>query len=316
MARLSLVMSCSHSPFLYTDPGIWNQIRAKRPLRKDVPHDSEEANREKFDRCQKGFGVLKAKIEEAQPDVLIIFGDDQKELFDYDNMPALGIFTGQEFEGYRTVASSTPSIPGAPKQAKPKTPEHWTTVKGHPELASQLLTGLMDRGFDMSFSENLPKTERGMGHAFMRPPHYLTPKYDIPVVPIFVNCYYPPQPLARRCYQLGKAVRELIEESPLDLKVAVLGSGGLWHTPMAKDAYLNEEFDRVTLDAIESGEALRMADHFDKGTPERLTVGGTGETRNWICAAAVADGKPGKVVDYVPIYASPCGASFAYWDRL
>ena len=41
---------------------------------------------------------------------------------------------------------------------------------------------------------------------------------------------------------------------------------------------------------------------------------GVGETRNWLVAAAVADGVGGSVVDYVPVYASPCGMGFAYWD--
>ena len=42
---------------------------------------------------------------------------------------------------------------------------------------------------------------------------------------------------------------------------------------------------------------------------------GSGETRNWIAAAAVAEGTKGTVVDYVPVYASPCGMGFAYWDQ-
>jgi hypothetical protein len=41
---------------------------------------------------------------------------------------------------------------------------------------------------------------------------------------------------------------------------------------------------------------------------------GTGETRNWIAAAATVDGMPGTVVDYVPVYASPVGIAFAYWQ--
>ena len=44
--------------------------------------------------------------------------------------------------------------------------------------------------------------------------------------------------------------------------------------------------------------------------------GGTGEIRNWIAAAAVADGKPATIVDYVPIHASPIGAGFALWERV
>jgi hypothetical protein len=40
---------------------------------------------------------------------------------------------------------------------------------------------------------------------------------------------------------------------------------------------------------------------------------GTGETRTWIMAAAVANGCA-TIVDHVPINASPCGAAFAHWD--
>jgi hypothetical protein len=50
------------------------------------------------------------------------------------------------------------------------------------------------------------------------------------------------------------------------------------------------------------------------GTAMDLGYGsGTGETRNWVAAAAVADGTPGVVVDSVPIWASPVGVAFAYW---
>jgi hypothetical protein len=40
---------------------------------------------------------------------------------------------------------------------------------------------------------------------------------------------------------------------------------------------------------------------------------GAGETRNWLIAAAVMEGKPADYADYVPVYASPCGMGFAYW---
>ncbi|NIO08847.1 MAG: hypothetical protein GTO40_12850 [Deltaproteobacteria bacterium] len=76
---------------------------------------------------------------------------------------------------------------------------------------------------------------------------------------------------------------------------------------------MNEEFDRGSLETVESGDGQRFADHFDQGKPFGGKGSGTGETRNWIAAAGVADGTPGKVVDYVPVYASPCGMGFAYW---
>ena len=73
------------------------------------------------------------------------------ELFNISNYPALGIFLGAEFEGYRTQAALAPTVPGAPRVKKPKTPENWVKLKGHPKLAKELLSGLMTNGFDLAF---------------------------------------------------------------------------------------------------------------------------------------------------------------------
>ena len=50
--------------------------------------------------------------------------------------------------------------------------------------------------------------------------------------------------------------------------------------------------------------------------PSSGPQGGTREFCNWIAAAAVVDGKPAKVLDYLPIYSSPVGAGFAYWPEV
>jgi hypothetical protein len=205
-------------------------------------------------------------------------------------------------------------------------------VMNHPELAVGLLTGLMKRGFDPAFCMDMPKPERGIGHAILRPAESLT-NWDIPIVPVLLNCYYAPQPTAGRCYELGKAVRDVIESHPSDLRVAVIGSGGLWHTPGAKDAYLDEDFDRTELSFLESGDIRGMAEFFDNyqipdgdnsqfvGERGRGSTGmpgfggpqgGTRETCNWIAASGVCDGSRSTIVDYVPVYASPVGAGFSY----
>jgi hypothetical protein len=44
--------------------------------------------------------------------------------------------------------------------------------------------------------------------------------------------------------------------------------------------------------------------------------GGTRETCAWISAAAVADGSPTTIVDYIAAYASPVGNGFAYCDKV
>lgn len=339
MAQVSAVLCTSHSPYLFATPEEWEEARARRAsrgaLRADVPIDSPEVNQQKFDRCTRAFATLRQKLAEAQPDVLVIFGDDQGEQFNFTNFPAFGLFIGEAFEGYTFSKSVGLPATGLPREIRPKTPETWRRVAGHPPLARHLLQGLMRKGFDLAFSMSLANAEEGMGHAFMRPSYYIRPDYDVPTIPVFVNCYYGPQPSGQRCYELGRAVREVIESFPEDLRVVVIGSGGLWHTPGGPQAYLDEGFDQGSLDAVRSGDARRFAQHFDSrpaevgdgsdaalkyasgGTYMLAGLGsGTGETRNWIAAAAVADGKPGTVVDYVPVYASPCGMAFAYWDNV
>jgi hypothetical protein len=317
MAQLVGVFNVAHSPTCYRPAEEWNGVRASRTLRADVPMDSLEDNRNKKARVEAAFATLRARLTAARPDVVVIFGDDQLECFDFTNFPAFAVYVGDTFEG--ALASG-----------------HRAKLRGHPELSMALVTGLMRRGFDPAFCMDMPKPERGVGHAFLRPAESLT-DLATPIVPVFLNCYYAPQPTARRCYQLGRAVREIIDAHPSALRVAVVGSGGLWHTPRAPDAYLDEAFDGEILRLMAAGDAARMARFFDDytipagdrsqdiatrgrgatgmpspGGPQ----GGTRETCNWIAAAAVADGKPATIVDYVPVYASPVGAGFAYWPEV
>ena len=337
MARVCSVIATSHSPFLYAPSEQWETGRATRLARgglsPDTKVDTVEENARKKARIEAAFGVLREHLQAAKPDVLLIFGDDQLEQFDFKNFPALSLFTGASFAGYKI--SRMIGLPVGPKrEERPKTPDNWVTVQSNTDFSHALLRELMNDGFDLAFSNELCDPEEGMGHAFMRPLYYLDPDYRIPMVPFSVNCYYGPQPTGKRCYQLGRAVRAAIERMPLDLNVAVIGSGGLWHLPNYPNSWLDETFDNTILAGIKAGDARKTAEYFDTvqlpydpadkgsvnlasgGTGVLLGVGGgTGETRNWIVASAVADGQPGTVVDYIPVYASPIGVSFAYWDN-
>ncbi|WP_028927285.1 hypothetical protein [Pseudonocardia acaciae] len=341
MAEICTVICTSHSPYLFASAREWRQARDERSrqgtLDEAVPLDTPEENERKFQRCMTALATLRERLDAARPDVLLVFGDDQGEQFSFTNFPALGIFVGPGFEGYKVSRYFGLPIIGTARPTRPKSIEHWVAVKGHPNLARYLMETLTEDRFDLAFCTGLADIEEGMGHAFMRPSYYLRPDYDLPTVPFFINCYYAPQPTGLRCYQLGRAVRARIEAWDQDLRVAVIGSGGLWHTPGMADAGLDEEFNRGVLEAVRLGDARAMADHFDGwalgaanvsdrdteafavasgGTGMRGGLGsGSGETRNWIAASAVADGAAGTVVDYVPVYDSPVGMAFAHWER-
>lgn len=334
MARISTVIACSHSPFLFRPIQWWNSTRDARPATADGKRDDDEQNASKLRRTEAAFARLREVFVAAQPDVIVIFGDDQEEQFSLRNQPAFAVYVGEAFGGYREL--SYQGVPGGTpgqRQLLPKNPDTWVNVATRPNFARAVLTGMQSRGFDPTFMLALPDEVHGIGHAFMRPVSKLTAgRFDVPVLPVMVNCFYAPQPSAARCVQAARAIRSAIEQWPEDLNVAVLGSGGLWHTPGARDSYIDEDFDGEILRLLSLGDADAMANYFDRWQPAEshrhlrcydsfsgdtgMSGGigsGVGETRNWIMAAAVAD-RPGTVVDYVPVYASPCGMGFAYWD--
>lgn len=328
MAKIVGVFQTAHTPFCYRRPEDWQRARGARKLRPDVPLDDLEESRRKYARVQAGFAELRRKLAAARPDVVVVFGDDQLECFDFTNYPAFSIYVGEAFEGALTGEDAP--IGGIPDSGERRK----VRIKGHPQLAVALLTGMMKRGIDPSYCMDMPKPQEGIGHSILRPAQSLT-DLETPVVPILINCYYAPQPTAMRCYQVGRAAREIIEEYPDGLRVAVIGSGGLWHTPGKPEAWLNEAFDEELLARMARGDARGMATYFDEyripesdasqkiGVRGRTVTGmpafggpqgGTREICNWIAAAAVAEGRPATIVDRVPIYASPIDAAFAYFN--
>src|SRR5262249_57474988 len=93
------VLNGGDSPTCYRPGEEGNEVRASRTLRADVPMDSLEDNRGKKARVEAAFATLRARLAAARPDVLVIFGDDQLECFDFANFPAFAVYVGDAFEG-------------------------------------------------------------------------------------------------------------------------------------------------------------------------------------------------------------------------
>lgn len=331
MARVVGVFNTVHSPFCFMAPEHWNEVRANRSLREDVPMDDLETNQQKYQRIQDAFGLLKEKLYSTEPDVIVMFGDDQLEQFDFTNFPPFAIYVGDEYDGPLPSRDASQTGTMRAKNGETETPKQ-AHMHAKEEIGVGLLTGLMERNFDPAFCMDMPKAEKGMGHAFMRPAAAIT-DLKTPVLPVFINCYFAPQPTAERCFEFGVALRETIEALDSNARVAIVGSGGLWHTPGAKDAYLDEDFDRLILSHLESGDGKGMAEAFDSyqipqgdtsqfiGERGRLATGmpgfggpqgGTREICNWVAAAGTANGSRSTIIDYIPVYASPLGAGFSY----
>lgn len=259
-----------------------------------------ETARERFDACQAAIKSLSDTVARVRPDVMVILGDDQHELFHDDNMPALSVYWG-EFADFSPEERGD----GAPTRRAAGAP-------GEPALGKHIIQSLIEQDFDPAHCKTLPtETEghNGIGHAFGYVYGRLMPE-PIPNVPILVNTYYPPnQPTLSRCFQLGRALRTAIESWDSDKTVALVGSGGLSHF------VIDESIDRPLLEAMLEKDEKGMTDW-----PFDYFHSGTSETRNWLTVAGAMQESDFqmKLVDYVPCYRSEagtgCAMGFATWE--
>ena len=179
-----------------------------------------------------------------------------------------------------------------------------------PTFALELLSSLIDQGFDVAGVGEIPSSEDsiGLGHAYGAILTQIMCEQSIPMIPIFINTYFPPnQPTPSRCYDLGLALHQAIESSPTELRVGIVASGGLSHF------VTDERLDNQLLAALRSGSEEQL-----RAIPRKLLNAGSSEIRNWIAVAAAS--KYLKLVwdEYIPVYRTPagtgCGLGFACWS--
>ena len=165
MAELVGVLFTSHGGCTTIPSSGWPTLREGRTFREDVPWESQEEMDAKWARTVAGKRALRTKLDELAPDVLVVMGDDQEECFAFDNHPALAVYLGAEMA----------ARPGPRPADHDVNPNHLPPVApGHPRLATHLLTGLLQSGFDPAFMFDNPRPERGMSHAVMLPLGFFT----------------------------------------------------------------------------------------------------------------------------------------------
>ena len=327
MARIVLGLGTSHSPQLSAPPEAWpvfgeNDKRNRELLGRDGafhPYDeflahadpslekqlTPEVWRAKWERCQRGVAWVGDRLAEVAPDVLIIIGDDQEELFQEENTPALLVCWGDSV--LNTPRIYPEHVPGPVKAAGWSYGEKVETFPGAPELGRHVIETLIDQEFDVAHAHAF-RPDRGVGHAFGFVYRRLFDGHPVvPTLPVMINTYYPPnQPTPKRCFEIGRAIREAVESWKTDARVAVLGSGGLSHF------IIDEELDQNLISAMRDGDRERLC-----SVPRELLNSGTSECRNWIAAAGAASDLSMSLHDYIPCYRSPagtgCAMAFADW---
>jgi 3-O-methylgallate 3,4-dioxygenase len=263
----------------------------------------------KYDRCQQAIAALTTRLGRARPDVAVIIGDDQRELFLDDGIPAFALFAGGELVDMPPGGEALERIPAGIRAAAWAV--HDREPRRHPvaaEFSEHIASELTTAEFDLTLLRQ-QHSGRSLGHAFTFPRYRLGLPATTAIVPVFVNTYYPPNvPSAARCHALGQALRHAAETWPGGSRVAVIASGGLSHF------VVDESLDRRVLSAIARGDAADL-----RSLSRGQLRSGNSEILNWVAAAAALDGLSATVVDYVPGYRSPAGTgagmAFAYWEE-
>jgi hypothetical protein len=327
MAKLVLGMGTSHTPMLNAPPTDWPRFIERDTARtnlldvdgnltsyeaqlKRAPVDiaaqiAPERMATRHAAVEGAMSRLGDFLKEARLDALIVAGDDQEELYHAHNMPGMLIYYGETIRNMpmAPVANPTWGWRASARWHEESAPRDYPVDAG---LARHLIDALIDDEFDLSASDSCPEGE-GEGHAigFV---HRRIMKEVVPVIPVSINTYYPPnQPTPRRCYKLGQAIRAAVESYPGDKRVGIIASGGLSHF------VVDEALDRGFLDILKrnDGEAIQ-------NLPRKLLNSGSSEIRNWICVAGAVEHLSLEWSLYEPGYRTPAGTGtglgFAFWS--
>src|SRR5271168_2204400 len=291
MAKLVLGIGTSHTPMLNapaTDWPLFYERDSKRTNLLDIegnlttyeaqltraPADiaaqiTPERMQARHEAVEAAMSRLGDFLREARLDTLIVVGDDQDELYHPDNMPGILVYYGETIRNVplAPVANPTWGWRASARWFEEKAPRDYPVDA---KLARHLIDALIDGEFDIAASDRVPDGE-GEGHAigFV---HKRIMKEVVPIVPICINTYYPPnQPTPRRCYRLGQVIRQAVESFPDDRRVGIIGSGGLSHF------VVDEALDRGFIDMLKRKDAASI-----QNLPREKLNSGSSEIRNWI----------------------------------
>lgn len=329
MAKIVTGIGMSHSPLVVTDGSVWprfGEADRRSSLLIDTSGkpvtfaDLEQVNGDRYaseaapenlirqsQEMRRAMQRLKDELAQERPDVVLVIGDDQMELLDFSNMPALAVFYGDELvactrHSFGSYDRNRDMFRGMGMDDRHVWP-------GHQGMGLHLIKSLLEHGFDVGAMREVGSQDgKGIGHAFGVIETQLIDDQKIPLVPVFVNGYWPPnQPTPSRCYELGRAIRAAVESMPGELRVAVIASGGLSHF------VTDERLDREVLEALRTGDERRLRD-----IPVHLLNSGNSEIRNWVTVAAACEDKKIAWDEYIPVYRTQvgtgCGLAFARWS--
>lgn len=194
-----------------------------------------------------GYEFTRKWIAEEKPDVVFLVFNDHATAFDLKMIPTFAIGTGESFK---------PADEGFGPRAVP-------VVEGAPDLAWHVAQSVIQQDFDLTIVN-----EMDVDHGLTVPLSLMfnqPKKWPCLVIPFAVNVVVYPVPNGRRCYNLGRAIRNAVESFDEDLNVQIWGTGGMSHQLQGPRAGLiNQAWDKNFLDRLaDSPEELADIPHIE-----------------------------------------------------
>jgi hypothetical protein len=237
---------------------------------------------------------VREQLEAVQPDLLVVYDSDHVNTFFFNNWPTFAIGVKP------SIAGPNDDNSGLAK----------TLIPSDEAFAHHLYAGGVTSGFDFSLTQKFE-----IDHSILVPLHFVTPKLNVPIVPLFINGVAPPLPAAKRCYALGAAVRETIERWPTDARVAVLASGsfslevaGPMMEPGSNSGVPGMAWSHRVVELLRANE---IDDLLEETTADQIAKAGNvaGEILNWIAMLGMLDGRTPAFVETHDGH----GHAFAAW---
>jgi hypothetical protein len=291
----------------FKDPGNWPE-----QMRRELGDDNGlSASQAYWTELVRGFREARKAIEAFNPDFVVIYGDDQYEAIHEDLMTPFTIFAIND-----QPLNRRQNLPGGAAQVP--------SIRGHVTAATHITHQLVRKNFDIAASWHLPHGET-YPHAFYNTVDFLSfdgQGFPWPVVPVHVNCYGvdlrvpkdqfpqpnedegtmegmritpPPSPTPRRCYDLGKAIAQTIEDSPW--RAVIIGSSSWSHASLTKKHYFlypDIAADRSRKADLQSGNMTGWRDL----DGDDLVRSGQHEFLNWVCLAGGMEGRKPEIIAY------------------
>jgi len=315
VSRFNATLKDPGLPERLRDPQNWHPTMREQWGDDEGLAHSEQHRQEMIER----FRIARQELDAFQPDVVVIFGDDQYENFQEDCVPPFAILAYDQIEVQPWLHNSR----GVNWWNEPD--DQTFLIHGHRTAGKYLATSLLTDGFEVAYAYK-PLHSKGLGHAFLNSILYLDfdrKGFPYPVVPFSVNSYGrwlvgahgrplmpseaesifksdedldPPPPQPWRCFQLGASIARAATQSPW--KVALIASSSWSHSFLtAKNSLLfpDVESDKRYFEAMCAGNW----DTWRNTSIEEAEDRGHHELLNWfflIGAMAELDRKPTEAV--------------------